>query len=123
MGKVQFTPATPSDFFEFTGELPPARVRAFTARVDGRIIGIGGIGLMPDGTRVAFTNLSEEAHNYPIALHKAALFTLKTAREMGVKRLVATTVTNHPAAERWLLRLGFAKRVINGIGVFIRDDR
>lgn len=127
MGIVDFAPATKADFEAFTAAnlgvpmVPPVRCRAYAARVDGRLIGVGGIAFMPDGTRVAFTELTDEARRYPVALHKAALRTLALARELGIKRLVATTFSGHPAAERWLVRLGFAPFGAGNSKVFVHD--
>jgi hypothetical protein len=86
----------------------PYRIRAFTAMRDGEILGIGGLAAMPDGTMGAFLEVSEEtARRYPILLYKAALETLKLARERGICRLYTRADTKREAAERFLHRLGF----------------
>jgi hypothetical protein len=119
--------ATEADFAEYTRMLfgqpspVPMRTRAFVARLDGRILGIGGIGFMPDGTRIAFCDLTKEAYKFPVTMHKAARRTMDLAMKLGIKRLVATTETNHPAAHRWLARLDFAPTMVNGIKVYVRD--
>lgn len=76
---------------------------------------------MADGTKIAFCDLTDEARRYPVTMHRAALKTMALARELRIRRLVATTESGHPAAERWLLRLGFEPREICGKKVFIRD--
>lgn len=125
MSKVIVRPATAEDFANYTaavfGEVKavPLRARAFAGIVDGRVIGIGGIGFAPDGTRVAFADLTDEARKYPVALHKVALKTIELAKSLGIKQLLATTQTQQPRAEAWLLRLKFEPRIMNGVKVHV----
>jgi FMN phosphatase YigB (HAD superfamily) len=84
------------------------------------VVGIGGIAFLPNNVRLMFADLTDEARQYPMALHKAGLATVKLAKEMGIPRVVATSET-HPAGERWLLRLGFEKREINGLRVYVLE--
>lgn len=120
-------PATAADVAAFTksaygqDQTPPMRIRAFVGEIHGRVIALGGIVFHPDGTRMAFADLTDEARAYPIALHKAALETLKLAGKLRIRRLVATTASGHPAAERWLLRLGFRPVTTAGATVYVCD--
>jgi hypothetical protein len=128
MPRVTIEPATAEDIKEFTanfyGEVVPIRmrVRALAGKVDGRVVAIGGIAFAEDGmTRIAFCDLSDEARLYPLSMHKAARMTMAMAMKLGIKRLVATTETNHPAARRWLERLDFSPRMVGGVRVYVRD--
>ncbi len=96
------------------------RLHAWTARVrcpensesgpeSGRIVGIGGVQVMEDGTLVAFVDLLPEARRHPHSLHRAALRFMGELRRAGVRRVVATADPEQPAAERWLWRLGFVR--------------
>ena len=124
MSKVIVRPATAEDFANYTasvfGEVKPVplRARAFAGVVDGRVIGIGGIGFAPDGTRVAFADLTDEARKYPVALHRAAKMTLDLAARLGCKRLIATA-SDHEHAVKWLLRLGFKHTRFSGIDSYV----
>lgn len=125
--RVEIGAATEEDFVRFTTERYGAaaplqhRAIALAARLDGRILGIGGVTFTPDGGRWAFCDLSEEAYRYPVAMHKAALMTMRLAKERGIRRLVATALSGHPAGDRWLRRLGFVPREVKGITVYVRD--
>ncbi len=118
MGRVLLVPATAEDFQQLHGGLPPVRVRAFAGHhEDGALLGVGGIGLYPNGEHVAFVKLRPEAKDYPIALHKAALRTIAFAREQKISRLLALA-DDTDVAERWLLRLGFKKYSSEGEMVY-----
>src|SRR5437762_2925276 len=113
---VEITPTTPADVTEFFPKAQLWRIRALTARLDGKIIGIGGIATLPDGTMAAFLECEEEwARKYPLTLHKTALRVLADARLRGVRKLVAMSDDRRDAARRWLQRLGFeASTVLDG---------
>ncbi|MCC6172073.1 MAG: GNAT family N-acetyltransferase [Gammaproteobacteria bacterium] len=102
-------PTTSADVTELTGEAPPFRIRAWSGVAGGRVIGIGGLAYMPDGTIVAFAHLTPEARAQKFALHRAALKLLAEMEAHGVRRLVATADPDFAAAERWLTRLGFRR--------------
>lgn len=79
-------------------------------RVDGTIIGIGGVAYHSDGSTVAFIEASEaDCKRYPVTLHKAALRTLADLKSKGVRRVIAKVDPSREAAGRWLLRLGFKR--------------
>ena len=126
MPKVTLTPATRADFAELaavsenTPAVPPVRVLALAAKVDGRVIGIGGVAFFPTGQKVAFADITDEARKYPVSIHKAGLAAIDLARRHGIRQLVATG-ESHDASRRWLLRLGFLP-VDVGAGVnYVRD--
>lgn len=107
---TQVAPTTRDDVGAFFPQASPWRIRALTASVDGKIIGIGGIAHHYDGSMVAFIEASEaDCKRYPVTLHKAALRALKEWRALGIKRVFAKVDTSREAAGRWLLRLGFRR--------------
>lgn len=127
MSKVVLTSLTAEDIEEFTikeyGEAvpPKGRIRGVCARVGDRIIGFGGIASNTDGSRTVFADLTDEVRAHPVSLHKAGLKVIAMADDLGIKRLVATTKTGHPAAGRWLLRFGFVPKQYGGVTVYVRD--
>lgn len=93
----------------------PYRIRGFTAMHGDKILGIGGLAAMPDGTTAAFLEVSEEtARKYPIALYKAAKATLEHARERGVSDVRTRADGQREASERFLARLGFERIGMSG---------
>lgn len=105
---VSITPTNQDDVDEFCpGQASPYRVKAWTARIDGRIVGIGGFGLMPNGVAIAFLNGSEDLRGRAaLSLHRAVK---RAIADMAARhrRIIATCDENIEAAERWLVRLGF----------------
>ncbi len=114
------TIATAQDFLDYAGALPPYRSFAWAARLDGRIIGIGGVLLMPDGGRYAFLDVNDEARKFPHALHRAGLRFMDQMRHANIGPIVATTMTNVPRANEWLLRLGFTCHDFGEARIFIQ---
>lgn len=121
MSKVEIAPVTRADFLEFLEQEPPVRIRGYCGKVDGRIIGIGGVGTLEDGTRVAFCHLTDEARSYPVALHRIGLKVLRQAREGGARRIIAKAEEGRNRAREWLLRLGFKPMELNGTEVFVYE--
>ncbi len=108
MRSVHLRPARREDFA--TLKVPVQyRVRAIVGvGGDGEILGVGGLGFLPDGRKFAFTELNPAAHKHPISLHRAALRVLAMADAMGIEELYALSdMARSPAAERWLMKLGF----------------
>src|SRR5438046_1497902 len=116
MGKAVLTPTTPEDVLEFKQRTPPYRIKALTGRVDGRIVGIGGIAYLPDGTLVAFLEATDEARKHAVTLYKAAKQILQDAAASGHRKIVAIGDPEIDAVPRWLKHLGF-EPVDNGIYV------
>jgi len=132
MSKVTLRPTIPADLPDVIGEPLPYRIRAITALVDGRVIGMGGIAFPPDGPVIAFVQLAPsrpargassedgavchddratgaipEAKRYPVAFHRAGLMAMAMIRASQAKQVVATADAGSDVAVRWLKRLGF----------------
>jgi hypothetical protein len=124
MPKVTLRPTILADLPHVIGEPLPYRIRAITALIDDRVIGMGGIALPPDGPAIAFVQLvpplteetvgSEpaaaglpEARRYPVAFHRAGLMAMEMIRRCHVAQVVATADASNDVAVRWLKRLGF----------------
>ena len=127
MRKVTLRPTIPTDLPDVVGEPLPFRIRAITAVVDGRVIGIGGIAFPPQGPAIAFVQLAPssrnqedelghgrgaaesipEAKRYPVAFHRAGLMTMAMIEASGAEQVIATADSGSDAAVRWLKRLGF----------------
>lgn len=120
---LEIGPATRQDFLDYAGALPPYRVKAWSARLDGRVIGIGGILFLPDGGRYAFVDISDEARKYPKALHQTGLRFMREVRDSNMGTVVATTTTGVPRANEWLERLGFVGHDVGGMRVFIHGGQ
>jgi hypothetical protein len=58
MSKVTLRPTTPADLAHVIGEPLPYRIRAITALVGDRVIGMGGIAFPPHGPAIAFVQLA-----------------------------------------------------------------
>ena len=116
--KVDWSKA--SDFAEFKKSVLYRAIALTGRNADGKIVGIGGIAFPNIGIPFAFSDLTEEARQNPIALHKAALRLLELAKSKNIKQLAASAdMAASPAAERWLQRLGFNKETIGNIELWI----
>jgi hypothetical protein len=118
---MHFSPTIAADFDAIGAPRLDYRIRGVTAHVNGRIVGIGGLGFLPDGSVMAFAHLTDEARAARFALHR------KVCRELAAARkryplIIALADPDQPAAERWLTRLGFKPAdppaAINGHKVF-----
>jgi hypothetical protein len=126
MPKVTLRSTIPADLPYVIGEPLPFRIRAITALVDGRVIGIGGIAFPPQGPAIAFAQLAPsppirgsvsqdrgategipEARRYPVAFHRAGLMAMGLIRTSGAEQVMATADARSDVAVRWLKRLGF----------------
>jgi hypothetical protein len=125
MPKVTLRPTVLADLPHVIGEPLPYRIRAITALIDGRVIGMGGIAFPPDGPAIAFVQLAPasqaetvgasepaaasmpEARRYPVAFHRAGLMAMEMIRRSRVAQVVATADASSDVAIRWLKRLGF----------------
>lgn len=112
--------ATRHDFAALGRERIPYRNISWAAVTDaGELVGLGGIAFLPDGSRMAFTEMREEARKSPVALHKAGLHCIQYARAAGIKELIACAdMARTDVAERWLKRLGFKQEIIRGCPVW-----
>lgn len=116
--RVVLRPTVAADIAALGAEEPQWRIKAITATVDDRVIGIGGLAWINDNTVAAFVAATPEAYRYPVAFHRAGLMTLAMARRMGITTLVAMADPDRPAAERWLERLGFTPLTVDGEKVY-----
>jgi hypothetical protein len=126
MPQVTLRPTISADLAHVIGEPLPYRIRAVTALVDERIIGVGGIAFPPYGPAIAFVQLApssrqdtalgdgeraaasiREARRYPVAFHRAGLMAMEMIRGSAVAQVVATADAGSEVAVRWLKRLGF----------------
>jgi len=123
--RVQLVPATREDIDLFTIEnygqpaVIPTRMIVLAAKLEGHVLGIGGVALYPNGVQYAFVAASEEAKKYPVAFHRAGKAALELFRKRGIKRVVATARTSGITGERWLLRLGFEKVTFDGEDAYV----
>jgi hypothetical protein len=125
MPQVTLRPTILADLPHVIGEPLPYRIRAITALIDDRVIGMGGIAFPPDGPAIAFVQLAPssreetvgasepaaaslpEARRYPVSFHRAGLMAMEMIRTSGVTHVVATADARSDVAVRWLKRLGF----------------
>ncbi len=105
------------------GEPLPFRIRALTAHVGDQVLGIGGLGYLPDGVVGAFVVMSEEGRKYPVAIHRAGLAAMEMIRASGERRVIALADHFVPAAERWLERLGFEAVTVDGVTAYVWQAR
>lgn len=119
MAKVEYRPTVPEDIAAVTDQPLPYRIKAITVLIDGVVMGFGGIGWKPDGIVVAFVHARPEASRYAIAFHRAGLMAIDMMRAAGVAQVFAEADSFNPAAERWLLRLGFHRVTIGGAEAFV----
>jgi hypothetical protein len=117
--RVALRPTLPEDLAQVISEPLPFRIKAITAHVDGRVLGIGGLGYLPNGIVGAFVAMNEEGRNYPVAIHRAGLAAMEMIRQSGERRVVAIADHFIPAAERWLERLGFEAVTVDGVTAYI----
>lgn len=120
--RVEVRPTTQDDVERFFGKPLPYRARALTAFVGDKIIGIGGVAMLPDGSALAFLDMAEGAERYAVTLHKTALRVLSDAKQRGIRKIAACADLTKPAAVRWLIRLGFHPVEIDGETVYICQD-
>lgn len=121
--RVTLRPTIAADLPHVIGEPLPHRIRAITALAGDKVLGVGGIGFRPDGTVIAFVSMLEEARRYPAAIHRAGLLAMRMMRESGVPRVIAEAQADNPAAEPWLLRLGFRPVDIDGRKAYVWEAR
>lgn len=117
--RIRLRPTIAADLPQLIGEPLPHRIKCITAELDGRVIGIGGLGFRPDGTVIAFAQISDEFRKYPRAVHRAGRAGMALIRASRVPLVVAEARPANPAAERWLMHFGFEPLEIAGNKVFV----
>ena len=115
---VTIRPTVPDDIPHLTDDPLPFRIKAVTGLIDGRVIGVGGIGFMPNGTVVALAQLTDEARAHKFAIHRAAKAFLADVAKSGIKELVTLADADIAGAENWLHHLGFEPITRNGGTVY-----
>lgn len=95
------------------------RIRGWAAELDGELLGIGGITFPPGVLPIAFVHVTEQGRRHPVSLHRIGLAFMRELRTWGISRVAAAAQPDLPAAERWLIRLGFVATEIDGQKVFI----
>ena len=120
MTDFTITPTTAEDTKEFFPKAASWRIRAKTVRINGTIVGIGGYSILPDGSRVAFLEASEEVcKEYPVILYRATIKFFEELKQRGTFRLIATCDSAREAAPRWLEHWGFIKVAVkNGEDIY-----
>ena len=74
---------------------------------DGKLISICMIFEYEDGVMLC-ASMSEDAIQYPFALHRSTLLLIKGLKNMGYKKIVAASRSPH--SDKWLERLGFSPK-------------
>lgn len=110
MAKVIIRPTVASDLRHVIDEPLSYRIRTLTAVLqdgeDETILGVGGIAYLPNGVE-AFVQAAPNAHDYPVAFHRAGLMAMKMIAESGLHEVAASCDADNETAARWLTRLGF----------------
>lgn len=117
--RITLRPTVAADLPFCIGEPLPHRIKCITAELDGRVIGIGGLGFRPDGTVIAFAQINDEFRKYPRAVHRAGRAGMALIRASRVPLVIAEAQPDNAAAERWLLHFGFTPIEIDGVKVFV----
>lgn len=107
--RVELRPAVAADLPALGIEALPHRIKAMTALIDGRPVGIGGLVFMPDGTAWASVSIKPEGRPYKAALLRAAKLVLADADRQGLHTIYATAEEGVAGAERLLEHLGFVR--------------
>lgn len=96
----------------------PYRFRGVTGVLDGRVVGVGGVGYRPDGVLIATAVLRDEARAHKFTVHRTARKFLQSLASDGVRDLVAIPDDTIAGACAWLERLGFKPVNENGGQVY-----
>lgn len=113
---VDVRPTTAKDIEEFTGSLPRLRLQAYSAFEDGKLIAIGGVAYMGNGSLVLFLDCEEGSPGkYPITLVKSLKKLMKEVMAMGYRHIFASPELGErePIARRFLEKMGF-RSVVEG---------
>lgn len=115
---VTFRPTVAADIPALTSEPLPFRIRGLTAVIDDKVVGVAGVGFMPDGVVCGFAQLTDDLRRHRVALHRAALRFLADVRASGIRELVTLADPSIERAEPWLRRLGFEPIERNGERIY-----
>lgn len=95
-------PATASDFEAVYGHPPPFSMRALTAVLDGKPVGIGGIAFIGRETQL-FSKMLDDLRPFKRFIVRCALIGAGMARETGA---LAVASKDEPSACKLLQRVG-----------------
>lgn len=99
-----------NDYLSFVGELPPYRVKSYTVRRDGEIIGIGGVAFPPGGGPLLFLhNTDGEQRAARVTMMRQTKRLLAEVRAMGWGQVFAKCDSAIDGADRFLERVGFRR--------------
>lgn len=117
--RVTLRPTVAADLPHVITKPLPFRIRALTAVLGDRVLGVGGMGFQPDGLVVAFVAMNDEGRKYPAAIHRAGLAAMKMIRTSGERRVIAIADETISGAHRWLTRLGFGAVTVDGVTAYV----
>lgn len=112
MPRVEVSPATRDDLIAHYGSCDYT-MRAFIGRIDGEIVGVGGVAVV-QGRAVAFFDITDRLREQPVFLTKIAISVLRQARQLGHRHIFCAPEPGEPRARPWLERIGFAD-IGNGV--------
>lgn len=100
--------ATPDDLQEYAGNMPPCQLRAMVGEIDGKIVGIGGLAFLKNGSVLIFLNADDIVREKGRwSLYRSTKKLIEAAVARGLRRINAIKSNEIEAAERFLMRLGF----------------
>lgn len=105
MTRLDVRIATKSDFIELHGRAPAYKMRAYSASIDGRVVGMAGIQYV-NGHSIAFCDTGYEIKKYKVSLWKFALKSLELLSDER-RPIYSFADPNEESAHRWLERIGF----------------
>jgi hypothetical protein len=121
--RVALRPAVAADLPHVIGVPLPFRIRAITAHIGDRVLGVGGLGYLPNGIVGAFMALHPDFRNYPVAMHRAGIAGMALIRESGEPRVVAIADELVAPARRWLEHFGFKAATVDGVTAYVWQAR
>lgn len=97
---------------------------AFTAEIDGEVLGCGGVVVMWPGVGACWMTLAEDIGKHGLWLSKVTMeFLNKTTRDLSLHRLEAMALHECIRNQKWLELCGF-RREENGIALaYLADQR
>lgn len=112
---IEIRPATLADILAYSGNLPFTRARAWVGVEDGKVLGVGGLAYLDNGAVIAFMDIDDTVRkSAKVSICKAARTAIRWAISNGLTEINALKADDVPAAERFLMRLGFLS-VGNGV--------
>lgn len=120
--RVALRPTVAADLPHVITEPLPFRIKAITAHLGDQVLGVGGLGYMPNGVVGAFVAMNDEGRKYPAAIHRAGLAAMRMIRDSGEPRVVAIADEFVPGARRWLERLGFRPVMVGNATAYVWES-